>query len=159
MHRPTFIVDINVGKLARWLRALGYDTVFINPIDDDELIEIALRENRIILTKDSGIMRRRVVTSGRVTAVHIKHTDWREQLSQVIHTFKLRNHAPFTRCVKCNSLLECCPHDKAAAEVPAFVLRTQEEFFSCPGCRRIYWRGSHWQRMKRALNYISTPMS
>ena len=155
MHRPTFIVDVNVGKLAVWLRALGYDTVFINPIEDGELVDIALRENRIVLTKDSGIMQRRAVTSGQLTALHVEHTDWRKQLAQVIHAFKLRNHAPFTRCVKCNAPLEPCPRDKAAAVVPKFVSSTQKEFFSCPSCLRVYWHGSHWERMKRVINAIA----
>lgn len=154
MHRPSFIVDVNVGKLAVWLRALGYDTVFVNPIDDGELVEIALKENRIVLTRDSGIMRRRVVTSGHLTALHIHGIDWRQQLSQVIHAFKLRGHAPFTRCVKCNSPLESCPRQQAAVSVPKLVLSTQEEFFSCPTCRRIYWQGSHWERMQSVMKGI-----
>jgi uncharacterized protein with PIN domain len=99
-------------------------------------------------------MRRRVVTSGRLTALHIKGIDWRQQLFQVIHAFKLRNHAPFTRCVKCNSPLEPCSRDKAAVVVPRFILSTQEEFVSCPSCLRIYWQGSHWERMKDVMDAI-----
>ena len=79
-----FIVDMNVGRLAVWLRALGYDTLFINPIEDDDLIEIARREGRTILTKDTGILRRRVVTSGAVKALYVEGDDWRDQLAQVV---------------------------------------------------------------------------
>src|SRR5262250_3223042 len=101
-----FIVDSNVGRLAVWLRVLGYDAVFINPIEDSELVEIARRENRIILTKDTGIMQRRVVTSGQLKALLIEGKDWRHQLGQVIRTLKLQTHLRFTRCLRCNAPLE-----------------------------------------------------
>src|SRR5438270_260925 len=91
-----FIVDNNVGRLAGWLRALGYDTLFINPIEDGLLVEIAQREGRVILTKDTGIMRRRPVAGGRVEALLVEGDDWRRQLAQVVRVFGLETQPRFT---------------------------------------------------------------
>jgi uncharacterized protein with PIN domain len=146
-----FIVDNNVGKLAVWLRALGYDAVFINPIEDDELIEIARREGRIILTKDTGILRRRVVTSGEVQALRVYGDDWREQLGQVIRELGLERQPQFTRCIECNVPLETRSRDEARPHVPPYVHRTQRDFLACPSCGRHYWRGTHWEAMRREV--------
>jgi uncharacterized protein with PIN domain len=146
-----FIVDNNVGRLARWLRALGYDTLFINPIDDGELVEIARREGRIILTKDTGIFRRRLVASREVKAIQVQGDDWREQLAQVVRELRLDTAPRFTRCLECNALLEVRTRDQVRPHVPPFVYRTQEDFLACPACGRHYWQGTHWQRMRRDL--------
>jgi uncharacterized protein with PIN domain len=146
-----FIVDNNVGKLAPWLRALGYDTVFINPVDDDELLAIAWREGRVVLTKDTGILRRRVITSGEIASVPIEGDDWRGQLAQVVEALNLRREPSFTRCLECNAVLEPRSRDEARLYVPAYVYRTQESFLTCPLCGRYFWQGTHRQRMRREL--------
>jgi uncharacterized protein with PIN domain len=146
-----FIVDNNVGRLARWLRALGYDTLFINPIGDGELVEIARREGRIVLTKDTGIFRRRLVASGEVRAIRVEGDDWRQQLAQVVRELALETAPRFTRCLECNAPLEVRTRDEVRPYVPAFVYRTQEDFLACPVCGRHYWQGTHWQRMRRDL--------
>lgn len=142
-----FIVDNNVGRLARWLRALGYDTVFINPIEDGELVAIAQREGRTILTKDTGILRRRLIASGEVPALYIEGDDWRRQLGQVVRELGLERQPRFTRCVECNTPLEERTREEARRHVPPYVYRTQPDFLYCPSCRRWYWKGTHWQRM------------
>ena len=149
-----FIVDNNVGKLATWLRALGYDTVFINPVDDGELVRIARDEDRVILTKDRGILRRRLITSRAVRALEIQGDDWRDQLQQVVRAFDLRTEPTFTRCIECNVELRDQPRGSAQAHVPPFVFRTQEHFLVCPSCNRHYWQGTHWQRMTGDLAQI-----
>ena len=146
-----FIVDNNVGKLAVWLRALGYDTLFINPIEDDELIEIARREGRVILTKDTGILRRRVITSEEVQALRVYGDDWREQLGQVIRELGLERQPRFTRCIECNVPLEARTREEARPHVPPYVHRTQQDFLACPSCGRHYWRGTHWEAMRREV--------
>ena len=146
-----FIVDNNVGRLARWLRALGYDTLFINPIDDGALVEIARREGRIVLTKDTGMLRRRAITSGEVQAVRVEGDDWRHQLSQVVRELGLASTPQFTRCLECNTILEERTRDEARPAVPPFVHETQEHFLACPSCRRHYWKGTHWHRMQQDL--------
>lgn len=156
MNRIKFIVDMNVGKLAPWLRALGYDVVFVNPISDSELVEIALSENRILLTKDTGIMKRRVVASGRLRALLIEGKDWRKQLVQVVHKLKLKTDSRFTRCLKCNTPLETCLRSELKSDVPALVYRTQDSFLWCPTCLKNYWQGSHWRRMTATLDTLLT---
>lgn len=146
-----FIVDNNVGRLAPWLRALGYDAMFINPVDDDQLLEIARREGRVVLTKDTGILHRRLITSGEIESVRIEGDDWRDQLAQVVTTLSLQREPSFTRCLECNALLESRSREEARRHVPAYVHRTQEAFLTCPVCGRYFWRGTHWQRMQREL--------
>src|SRR5438270_13983014 len=101
-----FIVDNNVGRLTPWLRALCYDTLFINPIEDDDLVEIAHSEGRTILTKDTGLLRRRVITSGEIPALYVQGDDWRDQLAQVMRDLNLERDSSCTRCIACNTLLE-----------------------------------------------------
>ena len=149
-----FIVDNNVGRLAVWLRALGYDATFINPIADSELLERARQEGRVILTKDTGILRRKLITSGAVQAVRIEGDDWRRQLAQVVRELGLQAEPEFTRCIECNTELEPRTREEARPHVPPYVHRTQSAFLACPSCGRHYWQGTHWQRMKRDLGRI-----
>lgn len=156
MSRPRFIVDTNVGRLARWLRALGYDTLFINPIADEELIRTALAEERIVLTKDTGLAQRRVATSGHLRVILVEGRAVQEQLQQVVDTLQLdcRSHR-FSRCLECNALLQ--PKAKAAVreKVPPRVYERQQHFTFCPQCRRIFWMGRHWERMQQELEKLS----
>jgi uncharacterized protein len=150
---PRFIVDVNVGKLAKWLRILGFDTLFINPIDDGVLVEIARQEGRIVLTKDTRIPDRRPVASGQVRVLVVEGDRVSEQLRFVASKLDLREPFElFSRCLECNDLLE--PADRSLIEesVPPYVYRTQERYVSCPRCRRIYWRGTHWARMRRTVH-------
>ena len=144
-----FIVDNNVGRLARALRVLGYDTLFINPIGDGELVDIARREGRIILTKDTGILRRRAITSGEVAALRVEGDDWRRQLAQVVRLLGLETEPRYTRCLECNTFLVPRSRDEARAHVPPYVHRTQTSFLACPSCGRHYWQGTHWRRINR----------
>lgn len=155
MNRPKFIVDNNVGRLAVWLRVLGYDAAFINPVEDSQLLEIAERDKRVILTRDTGIMRRRLITSGRLAAHLVKGDDWRMQLAQVMKEFNLNASGQFSRCLRCNIGLEPREKEMARPHVPPFIYRTQSEFFVCPSCLRHYWQGSHCARMARAAEHIS----
>jgi uncharacterized protein with PIN domain len=150
--RPKFIVDLNVGRLARRLRMLGYDTLFINGLDDEELVRIALREERVLLTKDNGIMKRRVVTNGRIEAVLIESHDVREQLEQVVQMLHLEPDSnPFSLCMECNQPLIPREKEEVRDLVPPYVFETQEQYVQCPLCHRVYWRGTHWQRMIQEL--------
>jgi uncharacterized protein with PIN domain len=151
-----FIVDSNAGKLARWLRVMGYDALFFNNIDDAELIDIALKEGRVVLTKDTQIMRRRVVTNGQLKIVLIQNDDPKEQLRQVVEELKLDCRLKqFTRCLECNQSLVPRSKEEVKELVPPYVFRHQTQYMQCPVCLRIYWRGTHWQRMKRELEGIA----
>lgn len=152
--RARFIVDSNVGKLARWLRMLGYDALFINPIDDEGLIAIALKEKRVLLTKDTQIMLRRVATSGRLRAILIEDDNPKAQLRQVVRTMKLDQERKFTLCLECNETLVPRSKEDVQDLVPPYVFKTQSHYFQCPACQRIYWRGTHWQRMNREMETL-----
>ena len=150
--RPRFVVDANVGRLARWLRMMGYDSLFFNEADDEELITIGLRERRVVLTKDTQIMLRRVVTTGRLKALLIEGDDIKDQLRQVVRELNLDPvRRQFTLCLECNEPLVPRKKEEVKDLVPPYVFSTQSRYVQCPRCHRIYWRGTHWQRMKREL--------
>lgn len=147
-------MDTNVGKLARWLRMMGYDALFINPIDDEGLIAIALKEKRVLLTKDTQIMLRRVVTSGKLKALLIEDDDPKAQLRYVIEAMKLNRNRQFSLCLECNEPLIPKNKEEVRDLVPHYVFQTQSQYFQCSACHRIYWQGTHWQRMKRELDML-----
>lgn len=154
MDRPKFIVDNNVGKLSVWLRALGYDTAFINPIDDGDLVRLALNEGRIVLTKDTGILKRRLITSGEVRCLFIHAKAFDQQLLEVIRSASLDQSEKFTRCLACNQLVKPCPPEEARQNVAPHVAQSFTEYWQCPACCRYYWQGSHWQRMEGVLQSL-----
>ena len=152
----SFIADSNVGKLARWLRMMGYDTLFFNNIDDSRLIHVALKERRVILTKDTQIIRRRIVTSGQLKVILIESDDSKEQLRQVVKELGLDCHfRQFTRCLECNQSLVPRSKEEVKELVPPYVFQTQTQYVQCPSCLRLYWQGTHWQRMKRELEKLA----
>ena len=148
-----FIVDNNVGKLAKWLRIMGYDALFFNGSDDSHMVATALAEGRVILTRDTQIMRRRVVASGQLKVILIKSDEPEQQMRQVIETLKLDCQLrPFTICLECNQPLLERSKQQVKDMVPPYVFQTQSQYMECPVCHRIYWRGTHWQAMNRKLN-------
>ncbi len=147
-----FIVDNNVGKLARWLRMMGYDTLFFGGGDDSQMVATALTEGRVILTRDTQIMKRGVVVSGRLKALLIESDEPERQMRQVIKTLDLDcQFGLFTICLECNQPLEEKSKQQVKDRVPPYVFQTQSQYMECPACRRIYWRGTHWQAMTRKL--------
>ena len=157
--RPKFIVDVNAGKVTKWLRALGCDVLFVNPVDDDDLIAIAHRQGRTIITRDRGIPQRRSVTRRGVGVVLLKSASWREQMRQLITELGLMDSAaPFTRCMECNAPLEERERAWAQGKVPPYVYTTQRLFKECPQCRKVYWRGTHWDRMCEELEMGLSPL-
>jgi uncharacterized protein with PIN domain len=149
---PKFIVDRNVGKLARWLRLMGYDTHFFDGDDDADLVAIARDEGRVILSRDTQIMKRRLITSGQIGAVLIDSDQPERQIHQVIDALGLDSHfRPFTICLECNQPLVERSKDEVKDLVPPYVFKTQNQFRQCPNCQRIYWRGTHWRAMTKKL--------
>jgi uncharacterized protein with PIN domain len=150
-----FIVDSNVGRLAKWLRIAGFDTVFINDLDDNRLVRLALSEGRVLLTKDTQILKRRLVTSGRLKAILIEDDEVKAQLRQVVKALKLAEKIkPFTLCLECNQPLVPRENGEIEGLVPPYIFQTQTQYMQCPACHRVYWRGTHWQRMSRELEKI-----
>ncbi len=147
-----FIVDNNVGKLAKWLRMMGYDTLFFDGSDDSQMVATALDEGRVILTRDTQIMRRQVVTSGRLKVILVKSDEAEQQMRQVVETLNLDcQFKLFTICLECNQPLEERSKQQVQDLVPPYVFQTQSQYMECPACHRIYWQGTHWQAMNKKL--------
>lgn len=144
---PRFIVDANVGRLGRWLRLLGYDVVASPWRHDDDLLRLARLQQRVLLTRDTGLARRRPVRRGEGSARLLASDHPRQQLRQVAAELGLRVDRAFSRCLECNDTLEPLDRPLAAGLVPPYVLATQRTFKRCPHCGRVYWRGTHWERM------------
>ena len=151
MPKPRFLADCNVGRLARWLRALGYDASYHAQIGDAELVREAAAEDRVVLTRDRDLTKRRVIQTGVVRAVLIRDDDVTRQLRQVFAELGLELNEALTRCIECNSELESRLPSMVAERVPPFVRQTQSKYSECPECGRIYWAGTHWQHMREVL--------
>lgn len=142
MNDLRFLADSMLGTLAKWLRVLGYDTAYQAQLDDNQLVRLARSEGRILLTRDTGFLKRK-----GLRFLLIESEVLEEQLEQVLQAFGLHVDNPFSRCPVCNTVLEDVPKYEAWGQVPPFVFHTQERFRLCPECNRFYWRGTHWQRM------------
>lgn len=155
-ERIKFIVDHNAGKLVKLLRLTGFDSLFFDGRDDADMLAIALAENRVVLTRDTQIMKRGVVTGGRVKALLIEEDKAELQIRQVIEGLDLNGQLePFTLCLECNRALEERTKEEVKERVPPYVFKTQNQYMECPECHRIYWRGTHWQSMVKKLEQLS----
>jgi uncharacterized protein len=149
MKTPGFIIDHNAGKLVKWLRMLGCDTFFFTGNDDSDMVAIALSEGRVILTRDTGIIKRRLIASGSVKALLLTSDNPGFQIQEVLRIFPIDSSGLlFTRCLECNTLLSKIEKEEVKDRVPLYVYKTQETYMECLSCRRIYWKGTHWQAMK-----------
>ncbi len=148
LRRPKFICDVHLGKLATILRLLGFDTLYRNDYDDEEIIETAVREQRIILTCDRGILKHSVVTHGCC----LRSRQVTQQIREVLQRFDLYKLAePFSRCTVCNGRLVEVKKERVLDRLPPRVAKSYNRFKRCSGCDRIYWRGSHFERIKQKL--------
>lgn len=145
-----FVADCMLGKLAKWLRMLGFDTLYIADADDDELVRIAVREDRVLLTRDARLCSRRMV---RKRAVFIDWGTTSEQVRQLLRDLGLgpSDFRLFTRCTVCNGPIAPIEKDKVRGRVPAYVFKTQSGYGYCASCDRVYWRGTHVEHVLAAL--------
>lgn len=143
-----FIADVMVGKLARWLRILGFDVLYSNAFRDGEIVRIAEEENRVILTRDTRLAARRRL---RAQCVLIESGEHREQVRQVLRTFDLKDFNVFSRCLECNAPLHPLDKESVFERVPPYVYLTHQRFATCPSCNRIYWHGTHTDDMLKQL--------
>jgi uncharacterized protein len=141
-----FLVDFMLGKLARELRLLGFDTRYINPLTDElpnptVLLKLAQSENRIILTRNTKLK-----NYPGVVFINSDYID--EQIALVIKSFKLKiDIKPFSRCLVCNEILVSIKKREIKGRVPFYIFQTKDEFSSCPKCQKIYWAGTHQKNM------------
>ncbi len=148
LRRTRFILDVHLGKLARYLRLMGFDALYRNDYDDSTIIGLARTEHRIILTRDRGLLKHGSVTHG----YWLRNTEPRSQLLEIVRAFDLRRSArPFSRCLQCNVLLESVDKGTILADLPPRVRQACESFARCPGCQKLYWPGTHYQQMKALL--------
>ena len=148
VETPEFVADAHLGGLARMLRMLGFDTLYENAMSDHEIIDLAVRERRIVLSRDRELLKIRDVARG--CFVHARKPE--AQLREVAVRFGLERHMrPFTLCLHCNFRLEAVEKSEVMGRIPDPIYERYAEFTRCPGCGRIYWQGSHWARMREML--------
>src|SRR5919202_3841847 len=155
--RPTsgpfahFVLDIHLGKLANSLRMLGFDTLYRNDYDDEELAQISASQQRILLTRDKGLLMRSLVTYG----YYVRATNPEQQVIEVIRRFNLFEKVlPFHRCIRCNGLLESVSKESILDQLPEKTRLEINEFHRCCGCHQVYWRGSHYERMQQFIDGV-----
>ena len=142
LRDPRFVLDVHLGKLARRLRMLGFDAAYGNDADDPELAAISVREGRILLTRDLGLLKRGAVTHG----YWVRSTQPERQVGEVLNRFDLFSRiAPFTRCTACNGPVVPVEKREVWERLPERTKRHHDAFHICRDCRRIYWKGSHYR--------------
>lgn len=142
-----FVVDRMLGTLARWLRILGYDTLYPGPLTDLQLLQVSRAQDRILITRDTKIAKR-----GDDKVFFISSDKLEEQLRQVIKELKVKVESQlFTRCLECNSPLEAVSKEEVKGKVPPYVFAHHRDFKHCPGCDKYYWQGTHWERITKKM--------
>lgn len=146
---PRFVLDVHLGKLAAYLRMLGFDSLYNNHYDDPDLADISENEERVLLTCDRKLLMRKQITLG----YFVRSRRPQQQLLEVVFRYNLYNQSkPFTRCILCNGEMQ--PVEKSTIELQLQEKTKQhyDDFFQCSSCRKIYWKGSHYLKMKQIIN-------
>lgn len=151
LRETRFILDVHLGKLAKYLRLFGFDSLLDMNLDDNEIIERSIQENRIILTRDKMLLRNKKVMHG----YWIRSDNPRLQAEEVVRKFDLAGRMkPLNRCLECNTIIEPVSKELISERIPENTRKYYNEFWICPGCGRIYWEGSHFERMKEFVERI-----
>jgi uncharacterized protein with PIN domain len=147
-----FLADNMLGRLATWLRLLGYDTCYLPEADDAELARVARAEDRVLLTRDVELTRRRGIRPLLIESDKVE-----EQLRQVLHQLDLTVQHAFSLCARCNVPLDQVDKEAVRSRVPPYVFASQAQFLTCPKCKRVYWRGTHWAHMLARIKSMELP--
>lgn len=143
-----FVLDAHLGRLAAYLRMLGFDTLYRNDYNDRELAAISHEQGRILLTRDVGLLKRGAITHG----YYVRETESRRQLREIVRRFDLAGSiAPFERCMRCNGLLEPVAKEEVAERIPPQTRAHHHAFQICRSCGRVYWKGTHYRRMQKFI--------
>ncbi|MDZ7778126.1 MAG: Mut7-C RNAse domain-containing protein [Bacteroidales bacterium] len=146
LREPAFIADVHLGKLTGYLRMLGFNCLYHNTLKDEEIIRISAAEQRIILTRDKGILKNKNVTRG----FFVRSGNPKKQLEEVLRRFDLKALIkPFTRCMRCNGLLQWVSKKDITEILEENTKKNCDEFYRCSSCGKIYWKGTHYQSMKK----------
>lgn len=151
LRHPIFILDVHLGKLARRMRVLGLDAAYENNLSDKEIQQRSLDEHRIILTRDVGLLKNKNVTHG----YWVRQTDPEKQLLEILHRFDLLNICkPFTRCLNCNGILHIVEKNTIQKKLLPHTKQYFQDFVQCEQCHKLYWKGSHYQKLKKWCDRI-----
>jgi uncharacterized protein with PIN domain len=152
LRQPHFIADAHLGKLARHLRLFGFDTLFFNDAGDNRLIEISVKEKRILLTRDRALLMHRELSHG----CFLHALDPEQQLAELCRRLDLfRGIRPFTRCMVCNGRLLGIDKQGVIAQLPKRVVRLYTDFWRCSDCAKVYWKGSHYQQLASFIDRVA----
>lgn len=149
--KPKFILDTHLGRLASYLRMMGFDTLYRNDYEDDVLAEVSATENRILLTRDIGVLKRGIVVHG----YFVRETKPRKRLHEINQRYNLAPYVePFQRCMKCNGTLSRVDKASVLDQIPSDTAEAYDVFHRCDECQQIYWKGSHFKRMESLMNDV-----
>lgn len=151
LRQPRFVLDVHLGRLARHLRLLGFDSLWCHDAQDATLVGVSLGEERILLTRDRGILKRAELTH----AYYVREQVPRRQVVEVLRRFDLFGAViPFGRCLECNGVLQHVDKSEVCDVLPARTRRDFDEFRFCRGCGRVYWKGSHYDRLRTLVDDV-----
>jgi uncharacterized protein len=146
--KPKFVCDVHLGKLARNLRLMGYDTAYQTDVEDNALLQISQKERRVLLTRDIGILK----NNRAMRAAFIYAIDQDKQWKEVIERFTLRKWIkPFSRCLECNGVIKRIAKTKVETLLPPKVKQYYDVFWQCMSCQKVYWHGSHYEKLVKLL--------
>lgn len=146
-----FVLDTHLGQLAAYLRMLGFDTLYRNNYPDDELARISSQEQRILLTRDRGLLKRGIVVHG----YYVRETDPQQQLIEILRRYQLTaGITPLRRCIRCNGLLHTVQKTDIADRLAPKTREFFDEFSMCAACDQIYWKGSHYEQMRLFIESV-----
>lgn len=152
-----FLLDGMLGSLARWLRILGYDTVYHIDMDDDMLRAEAQNSHRVLVTRDAELFRKTEKSGAKAVLIHSEHI--REQLKELVDTMSISLIPVNTRCPRCNGSLNHIDKSEIEGKVPLESYKVFDEYWICTACNAIYWKGSHWIQIEETLSTIADPKS
>ncbi len=151
LREPKFVLDNHLGKLAGYLRLLGFDTRYENDYQDPRLAEISQEEDRILLTRDRGLLKRKVVTHGYC----VREDNPQDQIIEILRRFDLAQLArPYSRCARCNGFLQPAEKEAVLHHLKPLTKKYYDEFMQCENCGQVYWRGSHFEDLNEFLNRV-----
>ncbi len=146
-----FVLDTHLGRLATYLRMMGFDSLYGNNYTDGELAHISRDEHRVLLTRDRGLLKRGIVTYG----YYVREAHPRQQLLAILRHFELaRSVSPFSRCMECNTPLQRVPKEQINDRLQPTTRKLYDCFHICPSCERIYWKGAHCRRMQQLIDGV-----
>ena len=148
LRNPRFVADVHLGGLAKYLRMLGFDTLYSRTFSDDGIAALSTRDRRIVLTRDRDLLMHRAITRGRYVRARNVHDQVIEVVSQLDLSGSIR---PFSRCMECNTGLVSVNRDDIRDRLPEGMAERYARFSLCPGCDRAYWEGSHYRRMQKFI--------